>query len=166
MLAFILIILGIVARLIIHVPNFTPVIAIALFGGVYLKRKQAVILPVVLMAVTDFFLGFHQTMMFTYGSLIVIALAGVALRKNNNFANAFVFSTVSAIGFFIVTNFGVWAMQSMYAKNFSGLIECYVMAIPFFKNTLLATYLYGGVLFGGYEFLAKRLGDTRFAHVL
>ena len=53
---------------------------------------------------------------------------------------------ISSIVFFVITNFGVWAISGMYEKNFSGLVQSYFMAIPFFHNTLISTLLYLFVL--------------------
>ena len=48
----------------------------------------------------------------------------------------------SSVIFFVVTNFGVWALTSMYENNLGGLINSYLFAIPFFHNTLLSTLIY------------------------
>ena len=53
---------------------------------------------------------------------------------------------------FVITNFGVWAISGMYEKNFSGLVQSYFMAIPFFHNTLISTLLYLFVLKFLFEF--------------
>lgn len=166
MLAIGMLVLGIVSRLIVHIPNFTPVMALALFGGVYLKKGQAVFLPVLLMAVTDVFLGIHGTIFFTWGSVALIAVLGLWLRKNKNAAAIAGSSLASAIFFFIVTNFGVWLVSGMYPHTWAGLADCYALAIPFFRHTLLSTIVYTFVLFGGYEMAAAQLKKTRLAPVL
>jgi hypothetical protein len=166
MLAIGILIFGIVSRLIVHIPNFTPVMALALFGGVYLKKDQAVLLPVLLMAVTDLFLGLHGTMFFTWGSVALIAVLGLGLRKNKNAATIAGFSLASALLFFVVTNFGVWLVSGMYPRTLAGLMSCYILAIPFFRHTLFSTVIYAFVLFGGYEVVAAQLKKTRLAFVL
>jgi hypothetical protein len=62
----------------------------------------------------------------------------------------------SAAVFFIITNFAVWLEGSMYPANFSGLITCYVAAIPFFGNTLLSQLVFGAMLFGIFEMSRQR----------
>ncbi|MCK5012650.1 MAG: hypothetical protein KAS66_02435 [Candidatus Omnitrophica bacterium] len=166
MLAACLLIVGIFSRLIVHSWNFTPVIALALFGGVYLKKKQAIILPLILFAVTDLILGFHQVMFFTWGSIIVIAAMGLWVQKNKSLTTVLGGGLVSAVLFFIVTNFGVWLVSGMYPLTLAGLSECFVLAVPFFRGTLLGTFVYGAVLFGMYEIIAVRIKSTRFSHVL
>ncbi len=166
MLAVLILVFGVVSRLIVHLPNFTPVIALALFGGVYLKKQQAVILPVLMMVIADLFIGIDATFPFTWGSMALIALIGLWVRKNKSFATVAGSSLLSSVLFFLVTNFGVWLVQNMYPRTFAGLIECYMMAIPFFGPTLVSTVVYTAVLFGGYEWAAARLQKARFARVV
>ena len=96
MLAIGLLVFGILMRVLVHVPNFTPVIAIALFGGVYLRKKYALILPVALMMVTDLILGAHKVMFFTWGSMILVASLGLWLRSRKTTVNTITSSLVSA----------------------------------------------------------------------
>lgn len=166
MLAFCLVALGIFSRLIVHSWNFTPVIALALFGGVYLKKKQAMILPLILFAATDLILGFHEAMVFTWGSVLAIAVIGLWVRDRKNVSTVLGGGLASAVLFFVVTNFGVWLVTGMYPYTWVGLSECFVLAVPFFRGTLLGTVVYGTILFGIYELVASRVKDTRFSHVL
>ena len=166
MLAVGLLMLGVISRLIIHLPNFTPMIALALFGGVYLRKRQAVILPVLMMVIADLFIGVDATFPFTWGSMALIALIGLWVRKNKSFTTVASSSLLSSALFFLVTNFGVWLVQNMYPRTPAGLLECYVMAVPFFGSTLVSTVVYTAVLFGGYEWTAARLQKTRLAHIV
>jgi len=166
MLAILLLVLGIASRFIFHVPNFTPVIALALFGGVYLKRRQAILLPLALFAITDLFLGFHSVMAFTWGSVVLIALAGLWLRDHKKVSTTVTTSLASSVGFFLITNLGVWMVGGLYPLSFAGLVECFTLAIPFFRSTLLSTLAYTVVLFGVYELIAMKAKNTRFAKAL
>lgn len=162
MLAIGLLVFGILMRVLVHVPNFTPVIAIALFGGVYLRKKYALILPVALMMVTDLILGAHKVMFFTWGSMILVASLGLWLRSRKTTVNTITSSLVSAFLFFIITNFGVW-LAGYYPQTLEGLQSCYVMAIPFFRTMLVSTLAYTFVLFGAYEVIAHRVRNTKLA---
>ena len=71
MLPISLIFLGIFSRLIVHVPNYTPVLAVALFGGVYLNKRYAIVVPLLLMIASDLILGLHNTIGFTWGDFVV-----------------------------------------------------------------------------------------------
>ena len=165
MLIWALLVFGILTRFISHAPNFTAVTAIALFGGVYLNRKYAILLPLVLMMISDVFIGFHDTIFFTWGSFVLIAFIGLWVREHKRASTILASSIVSAILFFIITNFGAW-LSVLYPHTWNGFITCYTLAIPFFRNTLLSSVIYSTVLFGTYEYIAFRVKGTRFARAL
>ena len=164
MLASAILILGFVSRVFVHVPNFTPVIALALLGGATLNRKTAMVLPVAILALTDLVLGLHPTMPFTWGSVALIAALGSWLRGRQNIKNVTLFSIASAVVFFIITNFGCWLF--MYPRNGAGFEACFIAALPFFRSMLASTLIYSAVFFGGYEVAAARIRKTRWAKVL
>lgn len=149
-----LVIIGIAVllRVLPHPANVVPIAAMALFGGAYIgNKKYAILLPLVVMFVSDIFLGFHNTMFFVYGSFLLTGLIGVWLRKKKKVQFIIGASLLSSLLFFILTNFGVWLMGTLYPKTVVGLIEAYVMGLPFFRNTLVGDLLYSGLFFGGYE---------------
>ena len=129
-------------RLIPHPANFTPVLALGIFSGFYFRNFiLSFFIVISSMFIGDVFLGFHNTMIFTYSSLAVAVLIGLLL-KNFNILGILIGGTTSSIVFFIVTNFGAWLTLDMYENNLSGLMHSYVLAIPFYHNTLLSTLLY------------------------
>lgn len=166
MLAFSLIVIGVISRVIFHEHNFTPVLAIALFAGTFLTKRQALIVPLALFVAADLIIGFHSTIIFTWGSILLITAIGMTLRKNRTRVKTAGGALAAAVLYFVVTNFGVWIMYETYAKTFSGLIECYAAAIPFFRNTFFSTFIYTFVLYSGYELAAARIKRTRYASVL
>ena len=92
-------------RLIPHPPNFTPIIAIGLFGGAYLKdRRLAFLIPLIAMIIADAFLGFHGTMIWVYGSLILISMMGILLKNRTTLKNCAVATLGGSLLFFLVTN--------------------------------------------------------------
>ena len=93
------------------------------------------------MFIGDVFLGFHNTMFFTYISLLAAVALGLLISKFN-FLQIIAAGLTSSICFFIITNFGSWLTLEMYEKNLSGLVQSYILAIPFFHNTVLSTLLY------------------------
>ncbi|MBT4349329.1 hypothetical protein HOD19_00910 [bacterium] len=143
----------IAARLIPHVPNFSPVAAIILFSVVYTKHNKYLLLPFVALLISDFFLGGYQLgiMLAVYGSLAIILLLGVYLKKHKTIVNTITITLGSGLIFFLLTNFAVWYFGSWYAADFNGLILSYTMAIPFFKQTIISNLLYVGLFFGAYE---------------
>ena len=164
MLAMILLVLGIMSRLIVHQPNFTPVMALALFGGMYLPRKTAVIVPVLMMVVSDVLIGMHATVLLTWGGVALIAGLGLWLRERKNVARLLGASMISAWLFFVISNFGAWLV--MYPRTLEGLRQCYFLAIPFFRMTLLSTVMYACLFVVVYEALAFLLRQTRFSKIL
>ena len=165
MLALILVVVGILLRFVPHAPNFTPVAAIALFSGVYLNKKYAFIVPLVLMIVSDLFLGLHNVIIFTWGSFILTGFLGLWLKKHKNMFGILSMSLASSLLFYVVSNFGVWIM-GWYPHNLAGLINCYIMALPFLRNFALGTLIYTSVFIGVYELAARLVKDTKFSKVL
>ena len=164
MIAVVLILAAAFSRLIPHPPNFTPLAAMALAGGVYLDRRFALLVPVLALFLTDAILGFHNLMVFVYGSFLAIGFLGLWLASHKKPMIVFGSALASSVLFFIVTNFGVWAMDgTLYAKTLAGLIECYTLAIPFFRNTLLGDVLYTGILFGLFELVFRFVPTTEHA---
>ncbi len=159
-IAAILILFAAFSRLIPHPANFTPIAAIALFSGVYLDKKYFLITPVIAMLLSDIFLGFHSTMIWVYGSFAVIALIGLWLKSHKSVGYIFGTTLVSSIIFFIITNFGMWA-TGYYGLTFNGLIECYTMAIPFFKNSVAGDLVYVTAMFGIYELVSRYILNPR-----
>lgn len=160
---FSVIVAAVLLRLVPHEPNVAPIGAMALFGGAYLSKKYALTLPILAMFVSDIFLGFHNTIGWVYGSFILTGLIGGLLRNRANPGNVLFASLSSSVLFYLITNFGVWFSGSMYPKDFSGLMQSYLMALPFFRNTLLGDLFYNGVFFGGYAILKSRF--SRFARL-
>ena len=154
-LAILFIILGVVFRLIPHVPNFTPLAGIALFSGVYLNKKHGYIIPLAIYIISDFIVGMHNTVFFTWVSIAMIYFLGVQLKKRKTASNTILFTLISSVAFFIVTNFGVWLM-GWYPRTLEGLANCYTLAIPFFRTSLLSNLIYVGVTFGLYEYFLSR----------
>lgn len=165
MLAISLIIIGILLRFIPHTANFTPVAAIALFAGAYLNRKQALIVPLLLMIISDIFLGMHNVVIFTWGSFVLVTFLGGLAKKHKTISGIVSTSLVSSFLFYLITNFGVWVM-GWYPQNLKGLMDCYILGLPFLRTFTVSTLLYSVVFFGIYEFIARRVANTELAKVL
>jgi hypothetical protein len=153
LIALFLILIGISSRFFPHPPNFAPIAAIALFGGVYFSRKIALILPIGAMVISDIFIGFYEPklMVSVYGSFLLCVAIGFWLKKHKKWHTVLGSAILGAVLFFLITNFAVWAFAFWYPKTLSGLIQCYFMALPFFKNTLLGDLFYVTIFFGVYE---------------
>ena len=151
-------------RIIPHMPNFTPIGAMALFGGAYLKNKyHAFLIPILSLWISDVIINnfilsyynefswFYPGFLWQYSSFIIIILLGFFSLKKISFKSVFVSSLLSSLIFFIITNFGVWFSGSMYPMNLNGFVMCYVAALPFYKGTILGFVVYSSFLFGAFE---------------
>ena len=146
-------------RLIPHWPNFTPIAAMALFGGVYMSRKAlAFVIPLVAMFISDLILGLHSSMIAVYAAFSITVGIGMLLAKNPKVLNIAAASITSTVIFFLITNFAAWlSSPELYPQTFSGLIAAYVAGlaflndgngISFFLNSLLGDLFYTTVFFG------------------
>ena len=137
------------ARLIPHPPNFTPIIAVAIISGYFFKNLNfSLIILLGAMLISDLFIGFYENVIFVYASLLLITFIFHKISKKINFKNLFIFGFAGSLVFFIISNFGVWILGSpgvydiAYEKSLSGLVECFILAIPFFGNTFLSTLIF------------------------
>ena len=151
-----------ILRLLPHPANFSPIDAMALFGGAYLGRRWlAFAAPLGALLLSDLVLGFYDGMWVQYLAVaLVVMLGSIALRRVSivRVAGA---AIASSVLFFLVTNFGTWALSGMYPHSIAGLTSCYVAAIPFFQNTLAGDLFYAGLLFGGFALLERAVPAVR-----
>ncbi len=141
-----------VSRFIPHPPNFTSLIALsfyvpAIFGLRYIP------ITLICFVLTDIIIGIHSTIFFTWGSIIFIGF--ISKYFNNNFFKRFSGVLIACFIFYLVTNFGVW-LSGFYGYNINGLLTCYILAIPFFGNTLAATVIYSLVIEALYKFFLEK----------
>jgi hypothetical protein len=143
-----MIVLAALARLVPHPPNFTPIGAMALFGGArFADRRLGFVVPLAALFLSDVVIGFHVLMPVVYGSFAFNVLLGRWLRTRRTVVTTAAATLAGSVQFFIVTNFACWV--GFYPHTVEGLVACYVAAIPFFQNTLGGDALFVCVLFGG-----------------
>ncbi|MEM7017111.1 MAG: DUF6580 family putative transport protein [Pseudomonadota bacterium] len=160
--------------------NFSPLAAVALFGAAHFaKRWQALLIPIAAIWLSDLFVNnviyahyyngfvlFYEGFYWQYGAYLLVALAGIALYRNEiSTKTVLVGALGSGILFFLVSNFGVWAGSTMYSKDLAGLLSCYAAGIPFYKNTLMGDVFYTVTLFGGYYLLQRNVDFFKLPHV-
>jgi hypothetical protein len=128
------------SRIIPHPPNFTPILAVAVFIP-FLTNSWKNAIPITLgaMFVGDLYWGLHSYMIWTYAAVMLSSILALRVRLVAS-------SILAPVLFFVVTNFGVWT-SGYYSYTVEGLITCYIAAIPFFHMTLLGTIVYTGVFF-------------------
>jgi len=151
-----MIIAAAIIRLLPHPPNFTPIFAMALFGGAYLdNKKTAFLLPLGAMLVSDLYFGMHSLIPVVYGTIAAITAFGFILKDRVRPSTVIGSSLLSSIFFYVVTNFAVWAMFDSYPHTFAGLETSYVVGLPYLKNSIISGLFYSALMFGSFE-LAKR----------
>ena len=141
-------------RLGLGIPNFSPLLAFSLFAGACLpNRYLAYFLPLGVLLATDLYLGIHATMFFTYLSIFLISLLGVQLSAAHpiwGWKRIGLGAIGSSLLFFLITNFGVWALTSLYSPDWKGLVACFTAGLPFYRSTLTSTALFSYLFFFGY----------------
>ena len=168
-----LVIFGIATRFIFLIdgesilPNFSAIGAIAIFGATYFKGASRWMIPFAAYWGSDlvlnnvFYAQYFDSFQlmgdyWVYGAFILAGIVGYFVMKKRTLPRLVGASFAAAILFFLISNFGVWAGGTMYAKDLSGLMTCYIAGIPFFWNTLLGNLIYGFVFFGVYEWVVNR----------
>ncbi len=156
-IAFILVALGVLTRLVPHGWNMTLMGAVALSAGFLISRKSiAVLVPLAAVIVSDLFLGFHSTIYYVYGAyILMVALASVA--KGNRWGSVLATSALGSFLFFIITNFGVWHVEGIYPYTLSGLMQSYMMGIPFYRAQFLIDVVGSFGLVYGFKFLFQKV---------
>ena len=143
--------LDVIARLVPHMPNFTPMAASALFAGAILRSSAlAFVVPLAAMVLGDAVLGFYdwRVMVVVYAAIAMPAVFGVFVRRSTTPLLALPLAVTSSVVFFVATNWAVWMFSGIYARDTGGLLKCYLAAIPFFQNTLLGDLVWTAILFG------------------
>lgn len=149
--------------------GFAPQFAMAVFGGAMIKdRKLAFLLPIASLLISDLLYellytygfteikGFYEGMVENYlifGSLTIIGFFVQPNKVSSITGGLLAAPTV----FFIVSNLLTWVGNGGFQrpKTFSGLIQAYIDGIPFYGNSLVATAVFGVVLFGSYQITVK-----------
>lgn len=136
-----------------HPPNFAPVAAVALFSGVYLGKRASIVAPVAAMVISDIFLGMHNLVFFTWGSMALVGVIGWWVREKKGPGRMLAGALAGSALFFFITNGAVWAVGdgASYAHNLAGLTETYVAGLPFLRNTVAGDLLYVGLFAGAAE---------------
>lgn len=168
-----MILLAALSRLLPHPPNFSPVEAIALFGGAYFAaRHLALLVPLAAMFVSDLALGLLRGGIYLdyftgagfwlqYACIAALVVLGFGLRGKVSAARVLGYALAGSSLFFLVTNFGAWLGSPLYPQTAAGLMAAYIAGIPFFQWTVLGTLSYAALLFGGFALLRGRVPALR-----
>jgi len=163
--------------LMIPIPNFAPIGAMALFGAAYFQRQWlGLLVPLAALLLTDFLLeamtgyGFYSGMLFVYGSFVLIWAIGLRLRHSLSVKSLALAVLSSSVLFFLISNFGAWLGSPYYPQNLSGLAAAYAAGLAFFQgnaigspflNTLAGNLFFSALLFGSFEWVSRSFPALR-----
>jgi uncharacterized protein DUF6580 len=162
-LVIVLILMALAGRMLPHPDNFTPVLAVALFGGATLSAGAAFLVPLAALLASDLALGHALGWMtlVVYGCFLAGVTLGRWLAAKRTWARTGAAALGGSLLFYAVTNFAVWALPGahapLYPPTLDGLIECYWMALPFFRNALAGDLFWTAVLFGVFDLARSRM---------
>ena len=170
-MVYLIVVAAVLARFaIFHPVNFSPVYAALLFAGVFLKKRDSVWFPLVVIGLCDFLLTigvygstFHWAYTLNLVAFAAVIPVGWLLRGRTSVARVLGASLAGPTVFFVVSNLMVWAGGLMYPRTAAGLEACFALAIPFYGNTLASGVLFSAILFGGYEYSRRRVGQPHSA---
>jgi len=147
--------------------NFSPLGAMALFGGTYFNKKwKTFTFPLAMLFISDLILhqtvykaygnGFlYQGWYWVYGAFVLMTIVGQTIKKVT--INRFLLSVITCVLIhWIVTDFGVWVGSQTYAQNLSGFVACLEKAVPYEWRFLAGTLIYGIILFGLFEWMKRK----------
>lgn len=136
------------SRFVPHPPNFTSLLALSFYVPALLGIR---FLPALVLSflVTDIFIGYHNLILFTWGSVILIGLFSKFFLST--IYTRILGSLLGACIFYLISNFGVWSLGS-YGYTFNGLIQCYILAIPFFAYSIISTFIFSAIIEGVVKF--------------
>jgi hypothetical protein len=163
-MSYLFVLAAIVLRLLPHPWNVTPLGAMFLFSGAtFHSKRDSLLVPLGALLLSDYavdrFIYGGQYAWFspyTWTGFLLVGLLGWTLRKKLTGARVVAASLAGSVAFFLVSNFGVWVGWKLYPPTSSGLIDCYLAALPFFRNSVLGDLAYAGLMFGSYAWLRRR----------
>lgn len=158
-MTYLYVVLAVALRLVPHPWNMTPMGALFLFSGAKFQRKSlSIVVPLIVLIFSDIavtqlvYAGQYSWVTpFTWCGFVAMGVLGWTLRRNSSPGRVVAVCIGGSLIFFLISNFGVWAQGSLYPRTWQGLIECYIAALPFFRNTVLGNILYAGLMFGSYH---------------
>ncbi len=163
----ILVLIGLFSRLVTHEWNFTAIGAISILAGLLISNKYLKFaVPIFAMLLSDIFIGFHNTMFFVYLGFVLMTVLSTQFKDSKPVQKLFLAPLASSLVFFFVSNFGVWFMgagtANSYPKNMSGLMECFMMGVPFYRAQFLADMILTPVLFFTFSYVLVHLLNFNF----
>lgn len=146
--------------------NFSPMTAFCLFGSAYYAQTRwAFVLPIAVWLAGDLGIwaltgriewAFHSNMMTVYLGILVIIALGSWLRGMHSLSAVCVTGLIGETIYFVLTNSGEWYFSPTYAKDLAGLEQCFLLALPFFKYSLMSTLVFSSLIFSPFILKERR----------
>lgn len=141
----ILILSGILFRTFFHIgDNIEFVTSSTLLAGSFLGLSYSLLVPLTIMILSDLIIGNTNIFLFTWSGYFFIGCLSYLsrlsdLERGSKILHATGLGIIATLWFYLWTNFGVWFLDSwgMYPKTFAGLINAYLMGLPFLKYQLI-----------------------------
>ncbi|HWA17863.1 MAG TPA: DUF6580 family putative transport protein [Devosia sp.] len=158
-LALILIVLGAASRLLHLPPNIAAVTGVTLLAGYALRNIWlALLVPIGAMALADIVLGWYPGMLATYAGMAAGVFIARGLLPTFGVFRLIGATLLASIAFFVLSNFGTW-LEGWYGYSWEGLVACYIAAIPFWQNSLIADFTSTALAFSLYLLVKPVLPD-------
>jgi hypothetical protein len=156
--AYLLLIVAILSRIVPHAGwwNFTAVGGALLYFGARRSWRE-MLGPLAALMATDYFLTvftYHypfrwQAYVTTWvWYLAVMVLGQILLHSRTTFLRVAMGVVLGPTSFWLISNYAVWSAGDMYPHTMSGVVACYVAALPFYRNDLISTGIVAGLAFG------------------
>lgn len=161
------IMLGVIGRLVPHVPNMTPLLSLTIIAAMFYSKRQALFITLLTLIISDVLLSYFFQVpafgvwtAFTYSATLCIMLVSSLLQPGSRWVSVLVMAVCACLFFWLWTNFGVWLTGNYYSHTWSGLQTCYVMALPFLHNQMIATVVWLVILLGAVRGWSVMVGKT------
>lgn len=124
-------------------PNVELVMTASVLASIYLGRRWGIGVALLSLMISDLVLGNSLILIFTWSAFALIAGGGRWLKGKNGLFGAG-YGLLGALFFFFYTNFGVWLIGNLYPHTFSGLVQSYVMGLPFLRLHAVGSMVFLG----------------------
>jgi len=153
-------------------PNFSPLMAAALCGAVFLPGMIGLILPVVALLISDALLNLHYgspvistQLLWTLPCYLLAVGMGWSLRESRrrSLLPVLAGTLATSVIFYLVTNTGCWFASAAYPQNFSGWVQALTTGLPgfpptwtFFRNSLVSDLIFAALFVAVERSLAEK----------
>jgi len=143
----------------VGIPNFEALTALSLVSGSFLGGVFAPIIPLLMAFSSDIYFGNTSVYLFTWSAFALAGILGTLVRRNSKhrFLKITGLGVLSVLFFYFWTNFGWWLTSGMYQMTFSGLIRCYIAALPFLKNQLISVLIFTPSFFASFSLIFDKV---------